>query len=155
MDAGGGAARGGERETAQGQPHWACLHDWRLSPTFFSKETVLFIERGPGKSWFGRSKVTFLPNQERLLPYCLPAQEERESSCPWLSSTLRFSSVEGVCLLLCLQHFSPVFLYQRRNISIQPCPDACTASSPARRWSVPTMGLFAPYPWCPTRLLPP
>lgn len=37
-------------EAAQGQPHWACLHDWRLSPMFFSKETVLFIERGLGKS---------------------------------------------------------------------------------------------------------
>lgn len=48
----------------------------------FSKETVLFIEHGPGESWVGCSKVTFLSKQERLLPYCLPAQEEQESSFP-------------------------------------------------------------------------
>jgi len=76
---------------------------------FFSKEMVLFIECGPRKSWFGCSKVTFLQNQERLLPYCLPAQDEQESltqhyGFPWLREFVFHS----VCSI-----FSPVSVYQR------------------------------------------
>lgn len=104
------------------------------------------------KVWLCRSNLSPKPRKASpLLPACQRGENELLSMAH-LNITVLLGS-GSLSFTLFAVFFYSVFV-SKDSISIRPCPNTCAASSPARRWSVPTMEL-APSAWCPIRLLPP